>query len=59
MIIFLQVVLVVLKAVGVVSWPWLVVLIPLWIGLGLTLIPFVFAAIVATVLWILAWRDRK
>ena len=33
-----QIMLIVLKAIGLISWSWLVVLIPLWIDLGLTLI---------------------
>ncbi len=33
-----QIVFIILKLVGVINWPWMTVLIPLWIELGLILI---------------------
>ena len=44
----LTVVFVVLKLVGVINWPWIWVLSPLWISLGLVLLIFliVFAVII-------------
>ena len=42
----LLIVFIVLKLVGVISWSWWIVLIPLWIGIGLSIIGiFAIAAI--------------
>lgn len=48
----LTIVFVVLKLVGVIDWPWIWVLSPLWISLGLALLIFliVFAIIIITAL---------
>ena len=48
----LTIVFVVLKLVGVINWPWIWVLSPLWISLGLALLIFliVFAIIIITAL---------
>ena len=37
----LQVTLIILKVVGIVKWPWLQILIPTWIFLGLFVIDFI------------------
>ena len=36
----LQVIFIVLKLVGVINWPWITVLIPLWIELGIFVLVF-------------------
>ena len=43
----LQVIFIVLKLIGTISWPWVKVLLPLWINLGIWLIGF----LVLTVYW--------
>lgn len=52
----LQIVFIVLKLCNVVTWPWLVVLIPLWISLGITI--FIGIVFILTVL-IIAWLKSK
>ena len=52
----LQIVFIVLKLCDVVTWPWLVVLIPLWISLGITI--FIGIVFILTVL-IIAWLKSK
>lgn len=43
----IQIVFIILKLVGVITWPWHIVLIPLWISLGLLVIIFAIYGIVA------------
>lgn len=51
----LQIIFIVLKVAGLVAWSWWVVLIPLWISLGLT----VLAVICIMVIAFLAEHDRS
>ena len=46
----LTIVFVVLKLVGVINWPWIWVLSPLWISLGLFLIIFVIIFVILLLL---------
>lgn len=41
-----QIVFIILKLVGLIDWPWVVVLIPFWIGLGIL--------VLVALLWLLA-----
>ena len=47
-----QIVFIVLKLVGVITWPWKYVLIPLWIELGLCALIIGACAIVALIVWL-------
>ena len=47
--VLLTVAFVILKLIGKISWSWLWVLCPLWIGLAITFIVFVVVAIIAKV----------
>lgn len=42
----LLIIFVVLKLIGVITWPWAVVLIPLWIGLGIIALVVIIGLIV-------------
>ena len=42
----LQIVLIVLKAFGLIDWPWLLVLFPMWIELAFVAVVFVFYLII-------------
>lgn len=46
----LQIIFIVLKCVGVVTWSWATVLIPLWLELGVL-------AVALFVLWVHSWSD--
>lgn len=41
----LQIIFLVLKLTGVIDWPWIWVLSPLWIGLALSVLSFIILAI--------------
>lgn len=45
----LLVVFIILKVTALIAWPWVVVLIPLWIGLGLFVLALVLAGVGALV----------
>lgn len=45
----LQIVLIVLKAFGLIDWPWLLVLFPLWIELSLVVLILIFALIICII----------
>lgn len=58
----LTVIFVILKVTGVVAWPWLWVLAPLWMGfalsIGMVLLIFGFMAVVALLAIMIALLDR-
>lgn len=45
----LQIVLIVLKAFGMIDWPWLLVLFPIWIELSLVVLLLIFALIICII----------
>lgn len=45
----LQIVLIVLKAFGLIDWPWLLVLFPIWIELSLVVLLLIFALIICII----------
>lgn len=45
----LQIVLIVLKAFGLIDWPWLLVLFPLWIEISLIVLFLIFALIICII----------
>ena len=50
----LQIVLIVLKAFGLIDWPWLLVLFPLWIELALVAVVLVFCLIICIIVAIVS-----
>lgn len=47
-----QIVFIILKLVGVITWPWKYVLIPLWIDLGLATLVLVILGLVVLIMWL-------
>ena len=50
----LQIVLIVLKAFGLIDWPWLLVLFPMWIELALVAVVLVFCLIICIIVAIVS-----
>ena len=50
----LQIVLIVLKAFGLIDWPWLLVLFPMWIVLALVAVVLVFCLIICIIVAIVS-----
>lgn len=50
----LQIVLIVLKAFGLIDWPWLLVLFPLWIELAFVAVFLVFCLIVCIIVAVIS-----
>ena len=50
----LQIVLIVLKAFGLIDWPWLLVLFPLWIELAFVAVVLVFYLIICIIVAIVS-----
>lgn len=47
-----QIVFIILKLVGVITWPWKYVLIPLWIELGLAVLVLAICGLVVLIMWL-------
>lgn len=54
----LQIVLVVLKAFGLIDWPWLLVLFPFWIELSLVVLILIFALIICIITAVISEFDK-
>ena len=50
----LQIVLIVLKAFGLIDWPWLLVLFPLWIDIALVALLLVFCFIICIIMTVVS-----
>ena len=50
----LQIVLIVLKAFGLIDWPWLLVLFPLWIEFAFAALLFVFYLIICIIVAVIS-----
>ena len=50
----LQIVLIVLKAFGLIDWPWLLVLFPLWIELAFVAVVLVFYLIICIIVAVIS-----
>lgn len=59
MITLAQIVLLVLKLTGTVTWSWYVVLIPTWIAAAIVAIPFLLMAAAGAALAVSAWWTRR
>lgn len=54
----LQIVLIVLKAFGIIDWPWMLVLFPIWIELSLVVLILIFALIVCIIAAVISKFDE-
>lgn len=54
----LQVVLIVLKALGIINWPWLLVLFPIWIEIVLVVLFLVFFTIIYVIALAIGELDK-
>ena len=50
----LQIVLIVLKAFGLIDWPWILVLFPLWIELAFVVVVLVFCFIICIIVAVIS-----
>lgn len=54
----LQIVLIVLKAFGIIDWSWLLVLFPIWIELSLVVLILIFALIICIITAVISKFDE-